>query len=95
MNGTRNDPHSASAGFSPLARDLIAKISKGSGRSASRTAKPPSTRAPIARPMPTPHSAIVGGVARGYSSNARTMPSSAIAMTAANGPSLALMNMCP
>jgi hypothetical protein len=66
-----------------------------SGSSASRTAKPPITREPTARPTPTPHSAMVAGVARGYSSKARTMPSSAMTLVTANGPSLALMNMWP
>ncbi len=42
-----------------------------------------------------PQSVIVAGVARGYSWKARTMPSSAIVLVTANGPSLALMNMCP
>ena len=39
--------------------------------------------------------AIVAGVARGYSSKARTIPRSASAFVAANGPSLALMNIWP
>ena len=59
------------------------------------TAKPPMTREPIANPTPMPHRATVEGVARGYSSKARTMPSIAIAMAVANGASLALMNMWP
>ena len=42
-----------------------------------------------------PQSAIVAGLARGYSSNARTMPSSADAMATANGASFAFMNMWP
>ena len=94
MNGTRYEPHSASAGFNPLSRDRTATMSS-SGSSAFNRAKPPMTREPIAAPMPMPQSAIVAGLARGYSSNARTMPSSATAMATANGASFAFMNMCP
>ena len=94
MNGTRYEPHSASAGFNPLSRDRTATMSR-SGSSAFNRAKPPMTREPIAAPMPMPQSAIVAGLARGYSSNARTMPSSAAAMATANGASFAFMNMWP
>ena len=48
MNGMRNDPHSPSAGLSPVARDLMARMSR-SGSSASKTAKPPITRVPIGK----------------------------------------------
>src|SRR6266567_311689 len=52
----------------------------------------PITRVPMHSPSPIPHSAIVAGIGRGYSWNARTSPSSSSAMATANGASFMFMN---
>ena len=50
---------------------------------------------PIASPAPRPTSTTVAAPGRGYSSNARTRPSSRNAIATANGASLAFMKAWP